>query len=263
VEDGGLRFEARLRAATDGGKLTLKEDEITVEGADAAMLILAAATSFRNYKDISADPAQLCQATIDAAAAKTYQALLASHLADYQRLFRRVSLDLGRTASFLMPTDERLKAQKQSDDPPLAALYFQFGRYLLIASSRPGAQPANLRGIWNDSLKPPWDSKWTVNINTDLWRGTAPINAWPNGAFTGLRARGGCELDLQWNDGKPTRATLRASLTAPQRLRPPQGCKITEIRSAGQTLNLNTPDGRTVLINVQAGREYQIQFSRD
>jgi alpha-L-fucosidase 2 len=93
-------------------------------------------------------------------------------VADHRRLFRRVALDLGASAAADRPTDERLARASQGDDPGLAALYFQFGRYLLIASSRPGGQPANLQGIWNDRMKPSWDSKWTVNINTEM-------NYWP------------------------------------------------------------------------------------
>src|SRR5262249_36469209 len=99
-------------------------------------------------------------------------ALRAAHVADHRRLFRRVALDLGTTAAADLPTDERLKAAARQDDPQLAALYFQFGRYLLIASSRPGGQPANLQGLWNDQMKPPWDSKWTTNVNTEM-------NYWP------------------------------------------------------------------------------------
>src|SRR5438105_15307865 len=93
-------------------------------------------------------------------------------VAYYQKLFQRVHLDLGTTPSAKLPTDQRLKNVAKQPDPDLAALYFQFGRYLLIASSRPGGQPANLQGLWNDELKPPWDSKWTVNINTEM-------NYWP------------------------------------------------------------------------------------
>jgi alpha-L-fucosidase 2 len=172
VENGGLRFEARLEATVQGGKVTVKEDGVTVENADSATLVLAAATSFKSYKDISADPARRCEDTLKAVAGKTFDALRKAHVEDHQRLFRRVSLDLGRTASADLPTDERLKIVAKQPDPDLAALYFQFGRYLTIASSRPGGQPANLQGVWNDQLRPPWDSKWTTNINTEM-------NYWP------------------------------------------------------------------------------------
>jgi alpha-L-fucosidase 2 len=113
-----------------------------------------------------------CRPALDAVAKKSYAQIRDEHVADHRRLFRRVTIDLGRGRADL-PTDERLKAfQAKPDDPALLALYFQYGRYLLIASSRPGSQPANLQGIWNDELRPPWSSNWTVNINTQM-------NYWP------------------------------------------------------------------------------------
>jgi alpha-L-fucosidase 2 len=174
VEAGGVRFEARLRAVLGGaGTVGVKEDSMVVDRADSAMLILVGATNVKNYHDITGDPQARCEATLAAVAGKSGFALLEAHLADYRALFRRVSLDLGRTAAAGKPTDQRLKdLQSQPDDPQLQALYFQYGRYLLIASSRPGCQPANLQGIWNDQVAPPWDSKWTVNINTEM-------NYWP------------------------------------------------------------------------------------
>ena len=172
VEEGGLRFEARVRIAAQGGRVTVADDGATVEGADSATLLLVAATSFKNYKDITADPAARCAAYAKALAGKDFQALLKAHVEDHQRLFRRVVLDLETTPAAAQPTDERIKAAAKQADPQLAATYFQFGRYLLIASSRPGGQPANLQGLWNESLKPPWDSKYTVNINTEM-------NYWP------------------------------------------------------------------------------------
>jgi alpha-L-fucosidase 2 len=172
VEDGGLKFEARLRATAEGGKVIVKDDGIAIEGANATTLVLAAATSFKNFRDISADPAARCEATMKAVAGKTFDGMLKAHVADHQKLFRRVTLDLGKTGTAALPTDQRLKQVSKQPDPSLAALFFQFGRYLLIASSRPGGQPANLQGLWNELLKPPWDSKWTVNINTEM-------NYWP------------------------------------------------------------------------------------
>ena len=143
-----------------------------MENADTATLVLAAATSFKNYADITANPAARCEATLAGVAQKDFTALLQAHIADHQALFRRVSLDLGRTGAAKLPTDQRLKNFATANDSDLAALAFQYGRYLLIASSRAGGQPANLQGIWNDSLHPAWDSKWTVNINTEM-------NYWP------------------------------------------------------------------------------------
>jgi alpha-L-fucosidase 2 len=172
VEPGGVNFESRLKVIAKSGRVVFKDNAITVENADSAMLVLAAATSFKNYSDISADPAARNDATLAAVSGKDFDTLLRAHLADYQGLFRRVSLDLGQTPAAKLPTDQRIKGFASGNDPDLAALAFQYGRYLLIASSRAGGQPANLQGIWNDSLKPPWDSKWTVNINTEM-------NYWP------------------------------------------------------------------------------------
>jgi alpha-L-fucosidase 2 len=143
------------------------EDGVLVEDANAVTFFVAAATSYREK-----DPAAVCRATLAAAVSKPLQKLRADHIADYQRLFRRVELKLGEPGPDL-PTDERLaRVQKGMPDTALEALYFQFGRYLLIASSRPGGMAANLQGIWNDSLAPSWDSKFTININTEM-------NYWP------------------------------------------------------------------------------------
>ncbi len=237
VETGGLRFESRVRVLATGGTIMTNGNAIAVGNADSATLYLVAATSFKNFQDITADPARICAEELSKASKRNFTNVLAEHLADYQNLFGRVSLDLGSTAAADLPTDERLKRVRTSGletDPALAALYFQYGRYLLIASSRPGSQPANLQGVWNEALNPPWESKWTLNINaemnywpaelcnlsectgplfdliddlaisgartakeqykcngwvahhnTDLWRGTAPINnidgIWPTG----------------------------------------------------------------------------------
>ncbi len=237
VETGGLRFESRVRATSDGGTVTTNGDSIRVENANSATLYLVAATSFKNFQDISGDPDKRCAQMMDHVQISSYEQLLARHEADYHSLFGRVTLDLGRSDRAGLPTDQRVQMVKTSGldgDPSLATLYFQYGRYLLISSSRPGGQPANLQGIWNDELNPPWECKWTVNINcemnywpaevanlsectgplfdmiddlavsghrtaeeqygcggwvvnhnTDLWRGTAPINGfdgiWPTG----------------------------------------------------------------------------------
>jgi alpha-L-fucosidase 2 len=169
---GALKFQARVRALARGGAVSTESDAINIKNADEATLLFAAATSFKSYQDVSGDPETRTKPLITAAAAKSYDSLLKSHIVDHQRLFRRTTLDLGVTAAAGLPTDERIKGFAGSDDPQLAALYFQFARYLLISSSRPGAQPANLQGIWNDSLTPPWDSKYTININIEM-------NYWP------------------------------------------------------------------------------------
>jgi alpha-L-fucosidase 2 len=173
VKDGAIKFAARAQLTTKGGGSTATGDTITVTGADNATLVLAAATNFVNYRDVSADPATRNAVVLAAAGARRYEDLLVEHVIDHRALFNRVSLDLGTSAASSQPTDVRLRTVDKAADPALIPLYFQFGRYLLIASSRPGDQPANLQGVWNDKLKPSWDSKYTVNINTEM-------NYWPS-----------------------------------------------------------------------------------
>ncbi len=166
-----LKFEAHLTCRAQGGSVSVDSDGLNVAGADSATLVLAAATSFKHFDDVTAHPDARC-ARATRAARKKYDALLKAHLADHRRLFRRVGFDLGSSDAINQPTDKRIKEFSNQDDPQLVELYFQYGRYLMIASSRPGSQPANLQGIWNDRLDPPWDSKWTTNINTEM-------NYWP------------------------------------------------------------------------------------
>lgn len=175
---GGIRFETRVRVIATGGTVTAGKHDIAVDRASELLLLIATATSFRRFDDVSGDPAPIVRAQIDAAAAKGWPRLLADHQADHRRLFRRMAIDLGRTAAADLPTDERIRRSAESDDPALAALYHQYGRYLLIACSRPGTQPANLQGIWNERTRPAWDSKWTLNINAEM-------NYWP-ADMTGL-----------------------------------------------------------------------------
>ena len=165
---GALKFQVRARVAPKGGAIEAANDAIKVSGADEAVLLIAAATSYRRYDDVSGDPEALTKQTLDAASRKKFNTLRQAHVAEHQRLFRRVKLDLGTTDAARLPTDERIKNFAGGADPQLAALYFQYGRYLLISSSRPGTQPANLQGIWNESMAPPWDSKYTININTQM-----------------------------------------------------------------------------------------------
>lgn len=168
VEGGGLRFEFRLLAIPEGGTVTADEEGLHIERALTVTLLIAAATSFVRYDDISGDASAKCKAYLDAARQHSYYELRDRHLADYKSLFDRVALSLGPGADSV-PTDQRLRrvAEGQSD-PALAALYFQYGRYLMLSSSRPGDQPANLQGLWNESTSPPWGSKYTVNINTEM-----------------------------------------------------------------------------------------------
>jgi len=235
VAGDGLKFAALVRVLAQGGTVTVTPAGINVDKADSVTLLVTAATSFKNYRDISGDPEVLAAATMQAASARSYDELLTRHQADFRALFRRVSFDLGTSSVAAQPTDLRIMATDKTADPSLIPLMFQYGRYLLISSSRSGDQAANLQGIWNDRTSPPWGSKYTTNINlqmnywpsevanlaecneplwamlddlvvsgretaraqygargwvlhhnTDLWRGTAPINAsnhgiWPTG----------------------------------------------------------------------------------
>lgn len=165
---GGVRFETRVKVRRTGGRQTVGRDGIRIEDAEDVVLLVATATSYRRFDDIGGDPSAIVRADIDAASAKSWPALLAAHQADHRRLFRRVDIDLGRSPAADLPTDQRIARSGELDDPALAALYYQFGRYLLIASSRPGTQPANLQGIWNERTAPPWESKWTLNINAEM-----------------------------------------------------------------------------------------------
>ncbi|HEV7288109.1 glycoside hydrolase family 95 protein [Sphingomonas sp.] len=165
---GGVRFETRVQVRRKGGRQTNGRDGIRIEDADEVVLIIATATSYRRFDDIGGDPAAIARADIAAARGKSWSELLAAHQADHRALFRRVSIDLGRTPAAELSTDQRIARSAALDDPALAALYYQFGRYLLIASSRPGSQPANLQGIWNERTAPPWESKWTLNINAEM-----------------------------------------------------------------------------------------------
>jgi len=167
-----LSFEARVRVVQTDGSIDADAAQLHLTNATTATILVAAATSYRRYDDVSGDPTERNQRTLEAAKEKSFAALRDAHVADYQRLFRRVALDLGHTVAEALPTDERVLAADLGKDPALAALYFQYGRYLLISSSRPGTQPANLQGIWNNSLWPPWGSKYTININTEM-------NYWP------------------------------------------------------------------------------------
>ena len=169
---GALSYEARLRVVTDGGSVTADGTQLRVAGAESATILIAAATSYRRFDDVSGNPAAITTTTIEAAARKPLTVIRAAHIAEHQRLFRRVSIDLGGRSGGARPTDERIKSFESGQDPGLASLYFQYGRYLLISSSRPGTQPANLQGLWNDGTNPPWGSKYTININTEM-------NYWP------------------------------------------------------------------------------------
>lgn len=169
---GQLTFESRVRILPSGGTITADSGRISVNHANEVTLLITAATSYRRFDDVGADPTAAVHQTLAQASLLTVDRLRAEHLADYQALFRRVTLDLGTSEAARWPTPERIRRFAEGNDPQLATLYYQFGRYLLISSSRPGGQPAPLQGLWNDSINPPWGGKYTININTEM-------NYWP------------------------------------------------------------------------------------
>jgi alpha-L-fucosidase 2 len=241
VRNGALRGESYVQVKTNGGIVRIEDQKIKISNADDATVYLTAGTNYKNYRDVSVNPALLCINAMAGIKNKTYHQIKAAHIKEYQQYFNTFSITLGnsRSSESQNPpsggrgaTDERLEKFATSNDPSFVALYLQYGRYLLIASSRPGTRPANLQGIWNDLLNPPWGSKYTTNINlemnywpaealnlspmheplfdmlkelavtgkqtakdhynapgwvlhhnTDLWRGTAPINAADHGIW--------------------------------------------------------------------------------
>lgn len=240
-EKAGTRFAGQAKVSAEGGEVIAKGDEISVVNADAVTIVYVAATSFENYDDVSGDPVAKVEEYMEGVQNKTFEQLYARHVRDYTELFGRVSIDLGgNTSEDYIPTDERLRLVKEGgQDPLLTEQFFQYGRYLMIAGSRPGTQPLNLQGIWNEEIHPPWASKYTININiqmnywvaevgnlsechepflrmaeelqgpgsqtakthynakgwvthhnTDLWRGTAPVD----GAHWGMWPTGGAWL---------------------------------------------------------------------
>jgi alpha-L-fucosidase 2 len=176
VNEGGTLRTQDLRVMTYGGTVRTQWQDVRVEGAKTLTVLLAMGTGYRGYDrdpDLPADAiAAACRKQLDAAMRKPYATLRDAHVTEHRKLFRRVSLDLPKLGSPGMDTAERLAAFADKPDPDLVALYFQYGRYLLIASSRPGSQPANLQGIWNELVRPPWNSNWTANINIEM-------NYWP------------------------------------------------------------------------------------
>jgi alpha-L-fucosidase 2 len=219
---GALKFQTRAKILHAGGTLTKgtrpvpsaggrvgnnqSAAEYSLTGADTATVLIASATSYKSYNDVTGDPDKLVGDIINKASAKGYRAIRKDQLADYQKLFERVSLDLGATEAAKLPTDRRIRGFAQGNDPALAALYFQFGRYLLIGSSRPGGQPANLQGLWNSDTGPAWGSKYTININTEM-------NYWPaNTANLGecLEPLLGMVEDLQVTGARTAKAMYNA-----------------------------------------------------
>lgn len=178
-EEGlGLRFEAHLRAWVNQGEVSVQDNKrLKISGATEVVLYMSAHTNFAGYDKMPNDEdniSDLCQSELASAMELGYEELYRRHLEEHHALFGRVDLDLGSNQNSLLPTDERLNVYRTGEeDPALEALYFQYGRYLLMASSRPGTQPAHLQGIWNYHIQPPWNSNYTTNINTEM-------NYWPS-----------------------------------------------------------------------------------
>ncbi|XHR97474.1 hypothetical protein ACFJIV_12920 [Mucilaginibacter sp. UC70_90] len=181
-----MNFRINLKIKNYGGKVSAVNNALQVSGANEVILYLTEATSFNGFDKSPGlqgkDPAIQADGNLLAAEQKTYDQLKRRHIADYQHLFKRVDFNLGADDEMIkQPTDERLKNfDIAKPDKQLQTLYYQFGRYLLIASSRPGSAPANLQGIWNDQVIPPWGSNYTTNINTEM-------NYWLAGEYQSLR----------------------------------------------------------------------------
>ena len=166
--EGKVEFLAITKVKTEGGEIIAENDSLKIQNANSATMYISIASNFKNYKDLSIDEEAKAEEYLSAIEKKKSEEIYQTHLEDYKTYFNRVSLDLGETEAAKLPTNERIINFKTRNDPALVSLYFQFGRYLLITSSRPGTQPANLQGIWNAQLTPAWDSKYTVNINTEM-----------------------------------------------------------------------------------------------
>lgn len=169
---GAIRLENQLFIHSTDGKVNTENNKISVSGATTVTLYISAATNFINYRDVSGNEHKRADTYMSTALKKTYEQALQDHELFYQKQFKRVKLDLGTSDAAKEETPERVKNFNNKRDVSLVALMFQYGRYLLISSSQPGGQPANLQGIWNDKLLAPWDGKYTININTEM-------NYWP------------------------------------------------------------------------------------
>ncbi len=172
--NGQVSFDARVKVLNTGGSTATASNGINVDNADEVVILVSIATNFVDYTTLTANETQRCTQYLSAAEGKSYADLLDTHLTAFQNYFDRSSLDLGASSASLssLPTDQRITDFSRNTDPDLVTMYYQFGRYLLISSSQPGGQPANLQGLWNDQTNPPWDSKYTININTEM-------NYWP------------------------------------------------------------------------------------
>lgn len=203
--DPGVKYDALLRVKIEGGAIFGTGKGLRIEGAKSATLYLTSKTDYDRRRPgawLNRDGLKECERTLSKAMAKSYEKLLADHVKEHQRLFRRVSINLGSNEQAVLPTDERLKAmQAGKPDPSLEALYFQFGRYLLMSSSRPGDMPANLQGLWCQHINAPWNADYHTNINLQM-------NYWP----AEVANLGECHLplfDLMENLVKPGEDTAK------------------------------------------------------
>ncbi len=171
-QKGKVKFQGRIQVQNKGGEVVANNGILSISKADEVVLYISIATNFKNYQDITGDEIEKSKSYLNQALTKDFETIKNTHIGDYQKYFKRVTLDLGVSDAIQKPTNERISLFSKQFDPQLASLYFQFGRYLLISSSQPGGQPANLQGIWNDMVTPPWDSKYTTNINAEM-------NYWP------------------------------------------------------------------------------------
>lgn len=166
---GSIQFRVIVDVETDGACFELS-DRLLILDSSKILLRLVIATSYIDYSNVGGNQIELADQYLSTSLSYSYEDLLQRHLTDYKTLFNRVTLDVGSSMAMYQPTDIRIREffSDPKKDPQLIALYFQYGRYLLIASSRPGSQPANLQGIWNDQMNPPWGSKYTININIEM-----------------------------------------------------------------------------------------------
>ncbi|MBN1117201.1 MAG: glycoside hydrolase family 95 protein [Bacteroidales bacterium] len=170
--EGQVKAFAQAKILNTGGSTSIDSNKIKVNNANQVVILLSMATNFVDYQTLTADAKEKCLQYLSNAESKSWSDFRKDHISAYQNYFKRVNFDLGSSPASEFPTDERIKNFAQTYDPELITLYYQFGRYLLISSSQPGGQPANLQGVWNGQTHPAWDSKYTININTEM-------NYWP------------------------------------------------------------------------------------
>jgi alpha-L-fucosidase 2 len=204
---GQVKFDARAKVINKGGTTSVDDGKINVSNANEVVIMVSIATNFVDYKTLTANETEKCIAYLTPAVAKPYSKVLQNHITAYQKYFKRVNFDLGTSQAAQLPTNERIKNFSKTYDPELISMYYQFGRYLLICSSQPGGQPANLQGIWNGSTSPAWDSKYTININTEM-------NYWP------------AEVTNLGNTTEPLYSLIKdLSVTGAQTAREMYGCR--------------------------------------